>query len=157
MDFIQLSNISYLVAALLMREKKDTNAPFLLIVFLVSALHHFYPTDRVLQRFDGTIANICLLILLPFYLRHKKKSLQYWLSCQVFALSLYFYVSCGDDYTSTQYTVNHSIWHLLSAASVILIISAPSKSEVHQCSVQVEKKCKDILKLNIKNEGKNLV
>jgi hypothetical protein len=155
MDFIQVSNLSYFFVALLLYKKKDSNANLVLIVFFVSALHHAFPSNRVLQRFDGTIANLCLLFLLPYYLTHKKKSFLYWASCQVFAFSICLYVLCGDEYKSTRYIVYHSLWHIVSALSLAVMIGAPDQelAEVSQCKFNKSTSSKRKQELNIKNEG----
>lgn len=129
MDIIQLTNLAYLGLALCMKSKNEPYATLVLIVFFVSALHHYFPSKKVLQRLDGTIANISLLIILPHYLTRKQKTWHYWLSCETFALALYFYILSGDDFSSSSYVLNHSLWHVLSALALFIMICAPDKGK----------------------------
>ena len=128
MDIIQLTNLAYLSVALCMFAKKEPNASLVLFVFCVSTLHHYFPDKNSLQRLDGTIANISLIIILPYYLTKKQKTWHYWLSCEVFALSIYFYVMSGNDYKRQSYIMYHSAWHLLSALSLAIMLRAPNKT-----------------------------
>jgi hypothetical protein len=127
MDPIQVTNLCYLTLSLFMKFKNEPHSFLVFYIFLVSFLHHAYPKDRQLQRLDGTLANLSLLVLLPTFLsRKQKKSIFFWLSIELFALSLFCYVSCGDDFTSTKFVAYHSMWHVTSAFSLFLMCLAPN-------------------------------
>jgi hypothetical protein len=130
MDLIQVTNLAYLGLALCMIFRNEPYATLVIIVFFVSALHHYFPSKKVLQRLDGTIANISLLLLLPHYLKRKQKTWHYWLSCETFALALYFYIISGDDFLSLSYVLHHSLWHVLSALALFIMTCAPDKGKV---------------------------
>lgn len=127
MDPIQATNFAYLLLALCMYSRNEPRATLVVIVFFVSYVHHLYPEKQILQRLDGTIANICLLLIVPLYFSKKQKTWQYWLSCETFALSLYFYVMSGNDFTSRSYLFNHSMWHVTSALALSIMLFAPDK------------------------------
>ena len=125
-DFITISNFSYAVLALYMYGQKNPHSTLVLVVFCVSLLHHSFPDKKVLQRFDGTIANISLAIILPYYLIKKHKTWQYWLSIVTFIVALYCYLKSGNDYTKTSYIYYHSFWHILSPLALFIMIQAPN-------------------------------
>jgi len=146
-DFIQISNFSYALLAFYMYGQKNPHSTLVLLVFCVSLLHHYFPDKKVLQRLDGTIANISLAIILPYYLTKKHKSWHYWLSIITFILALYCYVKSGNDYTKTSYVYYHSLWHILSPLALYIIIHAPN----HQYYSQYKYKGLNNNKLNQKN------
>ena len=125
-DFIQLSNFSYALLALYMYRQKNPHSTLVLVVFYVSLLHHSFPDKKVLQRLDGTIANISLAIILPYYLIKKRKTWHYLLSIITFMVALYCYVKSGNDYTKTSYVYYHSLWHILSPLALFIMIHSPN-------------------------------
>lgn len=125
-DFIQLSNLSYLTLGLYMLKKRHVHSDLVIIVFFVSALHHYFPKEKILQRLDGTIANIILAIILPYYLINKQKTFHYFASILTFIVALIFYIKSGNDFNSKSYIMYHSLWHIISPLALYILLHAPN-------------------------------
>ena len=130
MDPVQWTNAAYLLLACYMLCNRRKHGELVFLVFLTSVLHHAFPYNMQLQRVDGIVACTTLFFIIPHYLlsrRYQKKNSvltcwKFWLSCELFIASLYFYVSSGNDPSVQNYVTNHSLWHITSALALFVML-----------------------------------
>lgn len=126
MAVMEFTNLAYLFLALYMASRRDAGAALVLMVFIVSSVHHFFAYNRSWFWFDIFVACSVCLILAYMYLPLSIFDTNFMFVCSIvlFALALILFFSSGVEYTGRKFEMYHGLWHVLTAASFFLLLKS---------------------------------
>lgn len=127
---VSLSNLSYFLVALWLYKTHHPYAWMLVIVGIVSSVFHVMPEKEVAYWTDIVVANATILWFLAIYGfgHHHTNYQMVTASVGIFLLGIVLFTySCQAndcDRETTKYMVLHSLWHVLTAAALFLLVKS---------------------------------
>jgi len=120
---MEMSNLAYLLLALFMASKHYAGASLVFFVFAVSTIHHYFAYNQSWLKFDMFVATAVSVLLICLYVPLANYTSTTFL-CALFIaiIAFWFYFNSGIEYGSTKYELYHGLWHVLTAASMYLIL-----------------------------------
>jgi hypothetical protein len=120
---VALSNIAYVALSYWLAKNDFTfYAALLIIVALVSTYFHLNPDSENLLYFDVAVAVLSSIICFLHFLPYVKPSFLFVFTISLTVTATLLWLESGDDRACSKYVWFHSLWHVLTALSLYLII-----------------------------------
>jgi hypothetical protein len=120
---VALSNLSYVFLAFWLARKEFIFYAYLLFaVAIVSTYFHLNPNSENLLYFDIATSVLTSIICFLHFLPYVKPSFLFVFTVGLVVTATTFWAESGDDRECSKYVWYHSIWHVLTALTLYLII-----------------------------------
>jgi len=120
---VALSNLAYVVLAFWLARKEFMLYAYLLFaVAVVSTYFHLNPNSENLLFFDITTSVLTIIICFLHFLPYVKPSPLFVFTVSLAVTAMTFWSQAGEDREHSKYVWYHSLWHVLTALTLFLII-----------------------------------
>ena len=122
---VALSNLAYVALAYWLAKKQFTfYAGLLIVVALVSTYFHLNPDSENLLYFDVAVAVLSSIICFLHFLPYVKPTYLFVFTVALTVTATLLWLESGEDRSCSKYVWFHSLWHVLTALSLYLIIQS---------------------------------
>ena len=120
---VALSNLAYVALAYWLAKKEFIIFAWLLtFVALVSTYFHLNPNSESLLYFDVSTAVLSSIICFLHFLPYVKPSFLFVFTVGLVVTGTLLWWESGEERESSKYVWYHSLWHVITALSLFLII-----------------------------------